>query len=53
VLLEQDEHQVIVHRRVENWKPHMYTGAQAVAEFRCIGLGVPLAQIYQGTLSAA
>jgi Uma2 family endonuclease len=53
VLLEQDEHQVIVHRRAEHWKPHMYTGAQAVAEFRCIGLRVPLAQIYEGTLSAA
>jgi Uma2 family endonuclease len=53
VLLEQDEHQVIVHRRAESWKPHMYTGAQAVAEFRCIGLCVPLAQIYEGTLSAA
>ena len=53
VLLEQDKHQVIVHRRAENWKPHMYTGAQAVAEFRCIGLRVPLAEIYGGTLSAA
>jgi Uma2 family endonuclease len=53
VLLEQDEHQVIVHQRAENWKPHMYTGPQAVAEFRCIGLSVPLAQIYEGTLSAA
>jgi Uma2 family endonuclease len=50
VLLEQDEHKVIVHRRAENWKPHMYTGPQAVAEFRCIGLSVPLAQIYVGTL---
>jgi Uma2 family endonuclease len=53
VLFEQDKHQVIVHRRAENWKPHMYTGPQAVAEFRCIGLSVPLAQIYEGTLSAA
>ena len=50
VLLEQDTHKVIVHRRAENWKPHLYMGAQAVAEFRCIGLSVPLAQIYGGTL---
>jgi Uma2 family endonuclease len=53
VLLEQVEHRVIVHRRAENWKPHMYTGPQAVAEFRSIDLRMPLAQIYGGTLSAA
>lgn len=53
VLLEQKEHHVIVYRRAENWKPQFYTGPQAVAEFRCIGLRVPLQQIYEGTLSAA
>lgn len=53
VLLEQDEHKVIVHRRAENWKPHTYTGPQAVAEFRCIDLSVPLDRIYGGTLPAA
>ena len=53
VLLEQDEHKVIVHRRAENWKPHMYMGLKAVAEFRSIGISVPLAQIYEGTLPAA
>jgi Uma2 family endonuclease len=52
VLLEQDEHKVIVHRRAENWKPQVYMGPQAVAEFRCISLSVPLAQIYAGTLPA-
>jgi Uma2 family endonuclease len=52
-LLEQDEHKVVVHRRAEDWKPHMYVGRQAVAEFRCIGLSVPLAQIYGGTLPTA
>ena len=53
VLLDQDEHKVIVHRRAENWKPQVYMGPQAVAEFRCISLCVPLAQIYAGTLQAA
>ena len=53
VLLEQDEHRVIVHRRAENWKPHMYAGPHAVAEFPCIGLSVPLTQIYLGTLPTA
>jgi Uma2 family endonuclease len=52
VLLEQDEHKVIVHRRAESWKPHIYMGPQSVAEFRAIGLSVPLAQIYEGTLPA-
>jgi Uma2 family endonuclease len=52
VLLEQDEHKVIVHRRAENWKPQVYMGPQAVAEFLCISLSVPLAQIYAGTLPA-
>jgi len=49
-LLEQDEHKVVVHRRAENWKPRMYTGPEAIAEFRSIGISVSLAQIYQGTL---
>jgi Uma2 family endonuclease len=53
VLLEQDDLRIIVHRRAENWKPHMYAGPQAMAEFRCIGLCVPLTQVYEGTLSAA
>jgi Uma2 family endonuclease len=53
VLLEQDKHQVIVHRRAENWKPHLYTGPEAIAEFRCIDLSVPLERIYRGTLPAA
>jgi hypothetical protein len=37
----------------ESWKPYMYRGPQAVAEFRSIGICVPLAQIYEGTLAAA
>ena len=52
-LLEQDEHKVIVYRRAENWKPHMYVGPKAVAEFRSIGISVSLVQIYEGTLPAA
>ena len=53
VLLEQDEHRVIVHRRAANWKPHTYVGPEAVAEFQSIGLSVPLTQIYLGTLPTA
>jgi Uma2 family endonuclease len=50
VLLAQDDHKITVQRRAENWRPQLYTGPQAVAEFRSIGLSVPLAQIYEGTL---
>jgi Uma2 family endonuclease len=51
VLIEQDKHKVIIHRRAENWVPHIYEGAESVAEFRSISLVVPLTQIYAGTLS--
>jgi hypothetical protein len=39
-----------VQPRAENWRPQLYTGPEAVVEFRSIGLSVPLAQIYEGTL---
>ncbi len=53
VLLEQSEHRITVHRRADNWRPQVYSGPEAVAEFRSISLSVPLAQIYLGTLAAA
>jgi Uma2 family endonuclease len=52
VLLEQSEHRITVHRRADNWKPQVYSGPEAVAEFRSISLSVPLPQIYSGTLPA-
>jgi Uma2 family endonuclease len=51
VLLAQDEHRVVVQRREENWGAQVYSGPQATVDFRSIGLSVPLAQIYEGTLS--
>ncbi len=50
-LVEQEEHKIVVHRRAEGWKPQLYVGPQAVAEFRSIALAVPLKQIYAGTPS--
>jgi Uma2 family endonuclease len=50
VLLEQKEHKVMVHRRIDNWRPEVYAGPQAAPQFRSIGLSVALAQIYAGTL---
>jgi Uma2 family endonuclease len=53
VLLEQSEHEVTVHRRANQWKPEVYSGPDAVVEFKSISLSVPLTQIYAGTLPAA
>ena len=50
VLLAQDDYEVTVQRRADNWRPQSYCGPQAQVEFRSIGLSVPLAQIYAGTL---
>jgi Uma2 family endonuclease len=52
VLLEQKEHKITVHRRAEGWKPRVYTGLRAVAEFRSVALSLPLSQLYEGTLPA-
>ena len=41
VLLEQSEHEVTVHRRADQWKPQVYSGPDAVAEFKSISLSVP------------
>jgi Uma2 family endonuclease len=49
VLVSQYEPKVTIHRRGENWRVHLFTGAEAIAEFRSIGLSLPLAQIYEGT----
>ena len=53
VLLEQSEHEVTVCRRADQWKPQVYSGPDAIAEFKSIALSVPLAQIYAGTLPTA
>ena len=44
---------VTVHRRADKWRPQIYSGPEAVWSFRSIGLSVPLAQIYAGTLPSA
>jgi Uma2 family endonuclease len=51
VLIAQNQPRVIVHRRTEGWRPVVYPGLDARVEFRSIGLEMPLAQIYEGTLS--
>jgi Uma2 family endonuclease len=50
VLVAQDDCCVTVQRRAERWRPQLYAGRDAIAQFHSIGLSVPLAQIYEGTL---
>lgn len=50
VLIAQNQPRVIVHRRSEGWSPMLYSDMDARLEFRSIGLHLPLAQIYEGTL---
>jgi Uma2 family endonuclease len=50
VVLEQDEHKLTAHRRSDDWKPRVYAGPQAIAEFQSIALSAPLKEIYAGTL---
>lgn len=51
VLIAQNQPRVIVHRRAEKWRPMAYTSMDARVELRSIGLQIPLAQIYEGTLA--
>ncbi|HEY1889508.1 MAG TPA: Uma2 family endonuclease [Steroidobacteraceae bacterium] len=50
VLIAQNQPRVIVHRRLEDWRPMLCSSADARVELRSIGLNMPLAQIYEGSL---
>lgn len=50
VLIAQNQPRVIVHRRSEGWRPMLHSTLNTRVEFRSIGLHLPLAQIYEGTL---
>lgn len=50
-LIAQDQPRVIVHRRAQGWRPMLSSGIDAQVDFRSIGLQLPLAQIYEGTLA--
>lgn len=51
VLIEQEQPRIIVHRRAEGWSPKLISGMDAQVTFRSIGLQIPLARIYEGTLT--
>ena len=48
VIAAQESVEVTILRRSENWQPAVLESLDASLEFRCIGLTVPLAQIYEG-----
>lgn len=52
VLIAQSQPRIIVHRRAEGWRPMLCSGMDSRIEFRSIGLHMPLAQIYAGSLPA-
>jgi Uma2 family endonuclease len=49
VLVAQDRPYVELQRRADNWQPTTVTSLGATAEFRSIGLSLPLPQIYEDT----
>lgn len=46
----QSHPEVTLHRRSEGWKPFVLTSTESVADFRSIGLSLPLSRIYADAL---
>jgi Uma2 family endonuclease len=51
VIASQKHPELTIHRRAEHWQPDVVAGPRAVAEFRSLGLSVPLAAIYENVFS--
>src|SRR5262249_47486853 len=47
VIASQKRAELIVYRRVAHWLPEIVSGDRAVAEFRSLGVSVPLSAIYE------
>ena len=47
VLISQDAFELTSYARADNWTQHLTVGADAVFEFRSIGLTLPVSQIYE------
>jgi Uma2 family endonuclease len=48
VIAAQSSAQLTIFRRSEGWVAEIVSGAEAVVEFRSLGLSIPLAEIYRG-----
>ncbi len=47
VIAAQDARELMIYRRKEHWRAELIAGPDAVAEFRSIGLSLPLERIYE------
>lgn len=47
VIASQKHAELIIYRRVAHWLPEIVSGERAVAEFRSLGVSVPLSIIYE------
>lgn len=47
VLIEQDWPELVIHRRSDRWKRHIFTHLESVIRFESIQFEVPLAAFYQ------
>lgn len=48
VIVAQSSCQLTIFRRAEGWVAEILSGPEAVAEFRSLGVSIPLAEIYRG-----
>jgi Uma2 family endonuclease len=51
VIAAQKRAELTIYRRAGQWSPEIVSGPRAVAEFRSLGLSVPLAEIYEDVFS--
>lgn len=49
-IVSQESREVTIHRRAEDWAPHVITDPAALVEFRSIKFSLPLTRIYEGAL---
>jgi Uma2 family endonuclease len=47
VIAAQCSRQFTIYRRAQNWVPEVVSGAGGVAEFRSLGVSIPLVEIYR------
>lgn len=52
VIVAQESIEVTSHRRTEDWEPAVLDGLESILDLRCVGLSLPLAQIYEGEVMA-
>jgi Uma2 family endonuclease len=46
-VVAQCSRQITIYRRAQNWVPEIVSGTEGVADFRSLGVSIPLAEIYR------